>query len=590
MQFTELPWPEVFLFSFFSFFLRMPTITVDKAALLEGLGLSMSDEDVGELCFQFGIELDEVVPGEEVAYKIDIPANRYDLLCTTGLLSALKCFLTRQHPLLPAIHPPTTLLTKELPVPVKRKYISAAIIKNANLTEQSYKDLIEFQDKLHLSLGQNRRLVAMGTHDYDKTVPPYSYSCRPLDSIKFTPLNQARECLASELPSLYRNDPKLRTYATYSNSPDGHPVLCDSTGTVLSLPPVINSEHSKLQPGTKNILLEVTGTDIVRVETALSLVVAHFGKNARVEAVKIVEGGEEKKTRAEMVERRLRVTSQDVEKELRLKISADEAKGHLERMMHTADIETCSGDKWALSVRSSCLRSDVLHLFDLIEDIAISHGYNNFERTIPQFYTAGKENSLNKHTDALRQECALVGFTEVFTMALISAEENSLYGRISTPAIALKNPKSMECEVVRTSMLASLLKCIFSNQHYPPPIKIFEVSDVCLTDRSSDTGARNSRRLCMAVAGRSSSLEDLQESFDVVLARMGVCGVSYLEEAHPAFLLGRSCAVHLKNTTIGHLGVLDPEVTVQAKVPFVCSAVEIDLDLLTMLTLRSPLC
>ena len=65
----------------------MPTVSVDKALLFEGLGHEYTTQEFDELCFQFGIELDddttEEVAGtdERPALKIDIPANRYDLLC-----------------------------------------------------------------------------------------------------------------------------------------------------------------------------------------------------------------------------------------------------------------------------------------------------------------------------------------------------------------------------------------------------------------------------------------------------------------------------------------------------------------------------
>ena len=62
--------------------------------LFQSLGKTFTDKEFDELCFEFGIELDEVVTetrmkrkqdGHEekkvVVYKIDVPANRQDLLC-----------------------------------------------------------------------------------------------------------------------------------------------------------------------------------------------------------------------------------------------------------------------------------------------------------------------------------------------------------------------------------------------------------------------------------------------------------------------------------------------------------------------------
>ena len=95
----------------------MPTVSVEKEIFFTHLGRTYTDEAFDELCFEFGIELDEITSEREeaqksstvklsaqqiaalsdkVIYKIDVPANRYDLLCIEGLSRALKIFLGDQ--------------------------------------------------------------------------------------------------------------------------------------------------------------------------------------------------------------------------------------------------------------------------------------------------------------------------------------------------------------------------------------------------------------------------------------------------------------------------------------------------------------
>jgi phenylalanyl-tRNA synthetase beta chain len=53
-------------------------------------------EDFDALCFDFGIELDEVVEEEgRTKYKIEVGANRYDLLCIEGIARSLKIFMEK---------------------------------------------------------------------------------------------------------------------------------------------------------------------------------------------------------------------------------------------------------------------------------------------------------------------------------------------------------------------------------------------------------------------------------------------------------------------------------------------------------------
>jgi phenylalanyl-tRNA synthetase, beta subunit len=84
----------------------MPNVPLERDMLFQSLGKTFTDKEFDELCFEFGIELDEVVTetrmkrkqdGHEekkvVVYKIDVPANRQDLLCMEGLSRALRIFM-----------------------------------------------------------------------------------------------------------------------------------------------------------------------------------------------------------------------------------------------------------------------------------------------------------------------------------------------------------------------------------------------------------------------------------------------------------------------------------------------------------------
>ncbi len=74
-----------------------------------------------------------------------------------------------------------------------------------------------------------------------------------------------------------------------------------------------------------------------------------------------------------------------------------------------------SADNSSLSVRVPPTRADILHACDVVEDVAIAHGYNNIPKMIPAAYTQGRELPVNQFTELLRGECAMAGFTEVLT-------------------------------------------------------------------------------------------------------------------------------------------------------------------------------
>src|SRR5699024_8745582 len=124
------------------------------------------------------------------------------------------------------------------------------------------------QDKLHQALGQNRALMAIGTHDFNTTEGPYKYIAANEDNISFVPLGQEKEYTRKELDNLYKKDGKLKAYLQMNREENTVPALIDGKNRIISLPPLINSDFTKITENTKNILLEVTGSDKTRVLTA----------------------------------------------------------------------------------------------------------------------------------------------------------------------------------------------------------------------------------------------------------------------------------------------------------------------------------
>lgn len=195
----------------------MPTVAVDKQDLFDLLGKNYTTQEFDELCFQFGIELDEDttedVKGtdERPQLKIEIGANRYDMLCIEGIAQALNQYLGRVDPpnykLSPA-KPEISLTIKESTTQV-RPYAAAAILRNIKFTQRSYDSFIALQDKLHANLCRQRTLVAMGTHDLDTLKPPFTYEAWAPKDIKFVPLNQSKEMNGEELMEFYKTDKNL---------------------------------------------------------------------------------------------------------------------------------------------------------------------------------------------------------------------------------------------------------------------------------------------------------------------------------------------------------------------------------------------
>lgn len=215
----------------------MPTISVDKNALYKALGKEYTREEFDELCFEFGIELDDDTTGieEPAQLKIEIPANRYDMLCFEGIAMNLNVFLGRQE--VPQYKLKAPADGKLLEVTVKpetqqvRQYFSCAILRGIKFDEAKYQSFIALQDKLHQNLARQRSLVAIGTHDLATLKGPFTYEALPPDQIKFAPLNQDKEMNGNEMMEFYEVGLSVHTSLLIHSTNNPYRKTCNSEST-----------------------------------------------------------------------------------------------------------------------------------------------------------------------------------------------------------------------------------------------------------------------------------------------------------------------------------------------------------------------
>lgn len=590
----------------------MPTISVDKAALFKELGREYTTEEFDELCFEFGVELDEDTSEsqkpEDLAQppqlKIEIPANRYDMLCFEGIALNLRVFLEKQKLPKWSLTPPaggqleTLTITKE--TEQIRPLCSGVILRGITFTQARYDSFIALQDKLHQNLARQRTLVSIGTHDLDTIKGPFTYEALPPEQIEFVPLNQKEKMNGKRLMEFYEKDKHLGRYLHIIRDSPVYPVIYDANRTVLSLPPIINGDHSKITLKTKNVFIEITAKDKTKVEIVNHMLIAMFGGYAEsIEPIKIVSphNGESREA-PDLSPREMQAEVDYLNQVTGLDLSPSEMCTLLERMGYTAK-PSSSGGK-ALDVSVPITRADVLHQCDIMEDLAIAWGFNKLPRAFPNNSSAVAEPlPMNKLGDIVRFEAATAGWSEVMPLILCSRDENFAWLNRPDPgnlAISLANPKTQEYQIVRTSLLPGLLKTISSNRHHAVPIKIFEVSDVGFIDLSMERKSRNERHFAAAVMGKTSGFEQVHGLLDRVLLMLksafitreeglsneGLGGYWIEEVDDPTFLKGHSASVKLsvggKQHTIGVFGILHPSVLKNFDLPYPVSTLEINLE------------
>ncbi|KAF5864192.1 phenylalanine--tRNA ligase subunit beta [Aspergillus alliaceus] len=596
----------------------MPTISVDKAALFKELGREYTTEEFDELCFEFGIELDEdttdserpIVNGQQEPpqLKIEIPANRYDLLCFEGIALMLNIFLGRKPlPNYKLVEPTggelQKIIVKEDTMKI-RPLVSGAILRNIKFDQARYESFIALQDKLHQNLARQRTLVSIGTHDLDTIQGPFTYEALPPKDIKFIPLNQTQEMNGEELMNFYEKDKHLGKFLHIIRDSPVYPVIYDSKRTVCSLPPIINGDHSKITLDTKNVFIEITALDKTKVEIVNKIMVSMFSQYTSepftIEPVQIVSdhNGETRIT-PDIAPRTTQAEVSYINECCGLELSAEEISKILTKMAYSARPSATPG---LIDVDVPPTRADVLHQADIMEDVAIAYGFNNLPRSFPsKSGTIAQPLPINKLTDIVRTEAAMAGWSEVLPLILCSHDENFAWLNRKddgNTAVKLANPKTLEFQVVRTSLLPGLLKTIRENKHHTVPMKIFEVSDVAFKDLSLERKSRNERHFAAAWYGKNSGFEVVHGLLDRVMSMLKSAFITgeeglenpdmsdsqyWIEELdEPTYFPGHAASVHVriggKEHVIGAFGILHPTVLEKYELKYPVSTLELNIE------------
>uniref|UniRef100_A0AAR5PQH1 Phenylalanine--tRNA ligase beta subunit n=1 Tax=Dendroctonus ponderosae TaxID=77166 RepID=A0AAR5PQH1_DENPD len=591
----------------------MPTIGIKRDLLFQALGKTYTDDEFQKVCFEFGLELDEVTTekqmltkeqgdsqlsaglSEDVIYRVDIPANRYDLLCLEGLVLGLKIFQGIIPPPQYKVIKPTDGSVEKLVVKPDtekiRPFVVAAILRNLSFTQDSYNSFIDLQDKLHQNICRKRSLVAIGTHDYDTIKGPFIYDAKPPSDIKFVPLNQTKEFTAADLMTLYSTHAQLKQYLSIIKDSPVYPVIFDSNGVVLSLPPIINGNHSKITLETKNVFIECTATDLTKAKIVLDTIVCMFSEYCSEkytsEYVEVVYPNGTTEMCPELGYRTEVISVHRANKLIGISESSTNITNLLSKMCLKSELQS---DSKNIKVTVPPTRHDVIHACDIYEDVAIAYGYNNITRTLPNTNTIGEQLPINKLSDLLRYPIAEAGFTEALTFALCSRDDISTKLGIDSidkvPAVHISNPKTLEFQVCRTTLLPGILKTIAANKKMPLPLKIFEVADVVLKDAQTEVGARNERRICAVNCNKNAGFEVVHGLLDRIMLLLEVpwsqarSNIGYYLAAtnDPAYFPGRCAEIIYNGSPIGKIGVLHPDVLSKFELTNPCSAVEFSID------------
>ena len=271
-----------------------------------------------------------------------------------------------------------------------------------------------------------------------------------------------------------------------------------------------------------------TATDKTKVEIVNNIICTMFSlytaEQYTVEPVKVIYPDGRTEVTPDLSPRKTTASVDYINRCTGLSLSAEECVKLLKRMGHEAKASPTTAD--VIEVEVPATRPDVLHECDLMEDAAVAYGFDNLPRRFPSTNTVANPLPINKLSDIVRKEIAYAGWVEGLSLILCSHDEN--YAWLNQKdngkeAILLENPKSLEYQLVRTSLLPGLLKTLRENRKHSLPLRLFEVSDVGHKDDSErERLSRNERRVCATYTDKEARFEVVHGLLDRIMKVLNV--------------------------------------------------------------------
>jgi len=555
----------------------MPTIDIDYTEFerLLGLDLHKDLEKINDVLASVKGET-KVFDEKEGTMSVEIKdTNRPDLWSIEGLVRALRGFLGLKEGLNEySVDNVSAEVWVDRRLENIRPYIGCALIKNLKLTDSMIRGFMHMQDKLDQTYGRNRRRTSIGLYNLDLIQLPLRYTVAAPNDISFVPLGFNEKMT---LKDMLIKHPKGIEYGDIVRDQTVYPILLDAEHKPLSFPPIINSnELGRITEQTRNVLVEVTGTSDEAVLNTLKIVTVAL----------MDRGGEAYAAKIQYPHRGLDVTTPNFATStmdlnvkytcriLGLQLDANQIGCTLLKAGHgTRNIE-----KDRLQVEIPCYRIDVMHPIDLVEDVAISYGYNNITPLWREMPTRGSVRPEQGLIDVARELMVGLGFQEILTYTLTNP--GNLFAKMNckkNKTVEILNPKVVTFTCLRSWLLPSVIEFVSNNLHVECPQKVFEVGKITILDKAAETMTRDEDRLAAVIYDAEASFTQIKSVLDSFMMNLGLkWQIEQIE--HPSFIKGRTGGVLIREKQVGVLGEINPKVLEGWKLENPMAAIELDVD------------
>ncbi|MGH9879471.1 MAG: phenylalanine--tRNA ligase subunit beta, partial [Nitrososphaerales archaeon] len=363
----------------------MPVVTLYHNRLLSMMGRRKSVKEILEMLPYIGLDIEE--QGKD-SVKIEYNPNRPDFSTDYGIARALRGIFNIEVGLPKFQSGKSNVSIKvDKSVNAVRPYIVSLVAMNGKLDDEGIRQIITMQEDIHEGIGRKRKKVSIGIHNYDAIKPPLLYTTEG-SNFQFVPLNSDK---SMSIQNILNNTEVGKQYGSILEGQKKYPIIKDADGNVISFPPIINSKLTQVTEKTKNLLIDVTATDLKAAEDALAIIaITLYDAKFKIESVKIDYAGRKLETP------NMNAVARNIRREyanslLGLNMSSGEITRYLQRSRLGA---ISKGSR--ITCKIPRYRLDVMHEVDLVEDVAVGYGINRMSATFPRSRSVGAKNSMLK--------------------------------------------------------------------------------------------------------------------------------------------------------------------------------------------------
>ena len=554
----------------------MPTISVDQkllASLLSRHGCQHDIADVDHRLPLLGTDIDRC---DEEVLDIEIFPNRPDLLSAETLSMAMRGFLHNQPTLAnESLESSGITLSVEPELATIRPVILGAVVRGLDMVDDDemddfIKQLMDHQEKLHFALGRGRRRASIGVHDLTTLKPPFTVKAVER-SHSFIPLAMEH---AMTIDEILASHPKGVDYAHLLDGMEKVPIIEDAEGAVLSFPPIINGVHTTVQSSTRDLFIDVTGWDRRACESCLMLVALQAKeRGGTLQTIQIIDCHGEQEVLPNWTPVHHRVPARLITTILGRELSDDELSNAMLRMGGTytgrspatsdeispsKSMQYASEGEDMFGFDMPRWRFDLLHPVDIVEDIAIGHGYEDLGNDVPK----APMNAIPRPDDNLRRRIRTsmqgMGFMQIQSLTLSNDEDqfNRMRWKPFNEITRITNPITLEHTMMRHFLLPGLLRLLATNRHHDLPQSVYELGTVVRDHKNMD-------RLAFLTAERIGGFASIRGRIQAFLRDIGAENVVIepLPDNEGPWLAGRSAKILLDGEWVGCFGEIDPSIS-----------------------------